>query len=110
MTVKFEYFIDSTLAGFGNHECCVLFEDAVVTLLISLTEIAPSYRLPDSKMVEFPSVCFHSHNQISEALSIGQLTEHHRKQLIPAGIAFDILVAIVFLHNVFEFLVIKEFN
>ena len=64
MTVKFEYFIDSTLAGLGNHECCVLFEDAVVTLLISLTKIAPSYRLPDSEMVKFSSMSFHSHNQM----------------------------------------------
>ena len=77
-------------------------------MLIGLAEIAPRYRLPDSEMVEFPSVCFHSHNQIPEALPIGKLTEDHRKQLIPTGIAFDILVAIVFLHNVFEFLVIKE--
>ena len=92
MTVKFEYFIDSTLAGLGNHECCILFEYAAVTLLIGLAEIAPRYRLPDSEMVEFPSVCFHSHNQIPEALPIGKLTEDHRKQLIPTGIAFDILL------------------
>ena len=61
-------------------------------------------------MVELPGMGFHGHNQIPEALPIGKLTEDHRKQLIPPGIAFDILVAIVFLHNVFEFLVIKEFN
>ena len=71
MTVKFEYFIDSTLAGLGYHECCILLEDAVVTLLISLAKIASRYRLPDSEMVEFPGMSLHSHNQISEALSIG---------------------------------------
>lgn len=71
MTVKFEYFIDSTLAGFGNHECCILLENTVITLLISFTEIASCCRFPDSEMIEFPRVCFHSHNQISEALSIG---------------------------------------
>lgn len=71
MTVKFEYFIDSTLAGLGNHECCILLENTVITLLISFTEIASCYRFPDSEMVEFPSVCFHSHNQIPEALPIG---------------------------------------
>ncbi len=71
MTVKFEYFIDSTLAGLGNHECCILFEYAVVTLLISLTKIAPRYRLPYSEMVKFSCMSFHSHNQITKALSIG---------------------------------------
>ena len=71
MSVKFEYFIDFTLACLGNHECCILLEDTIVTLLISLAEIASCYGFPDSEMVEFPSVCFHSHNQIPEALSIG---------------------------------------
>ena len=65
----------------GYHEFCILLEDAAVTLLIGLTEIASRYRLPDSEMVEFPGMGFHSHNQIPEALPIGKLTEDHRKQL-----------------------------
>ena len=49
MTVKFEYFIDYALMGLSNHECCIFFEDAVVTFLINLTKIALCYRLSDSE-------------------------------------------------------------
>lgn len=64
MTVKLEYFIDSTLACLDNHECCIFLEDAVVTLFISLAEIAPRYRLPDSE-VKFSCMSFR--NLISKA-------------------------------------------
>mgnify|MGYP000822535849 CR=1 FL=1 len=66
MTVKFEYFTDSTLAGLGYHECCVLLEDAVVTLLISLAKIALRYRLPDSEMVEFPGCLLYTSDAADE--------------------------------------------
>lgn len=59
-------FFDSTFAGFHNHECCILLEDVVVTLLISLAKIASRYRLSDSEMVELPDMNFHGYNQISE--------------------------------------------
>ena len=110
MTVKFEYFTDSTLAGLGYHECCVLLEDAVVTLLISLAKIALRYRLPDSEMVEFPGISLHSHNLISEALLIGTLTEYYRKWLIPTGISLDILVAFILLYEIVEVITIKKFQ
>ena len=102
MAVKLEDLVYSTLACLSDHECCILLEDAAVTLLIGLAKIASRYRLPDSKMVEFPGVGFHSHNQIPEALPIGKLTEHHRKQLIPTGIALDILVSFILLYEIVE--------
>ena len=108
MTVKFEDLVDSSLACLGYHEFCILLEDAAVTLLIGLTEIASRYRLPDSEMVEFPGMGFHSHNQIPEALPIGKLTEDHRKQLIPTGIALDILVAIILLYEIVEVIAVQE--
>lgn len=102
MTVKLEDLVYSTLACLGYHECCILLEDAAVTLLIGLTKIASRYRLPDSKMVEFPGMGFHSHNQIPKALLIGKLTEDHRKQLIPTSIDHDILVAFILLYEIVE--------
>ena len=62
MTVKLEDFVDSTLASLANHECCILLEDAAVSLLISLAKIAPCYRLPDSEMVELPGMSFHCYD------------------------------------------------
>ena len=79
MAVKLEDFIDSALASLGYHEGCILLENPAVTLLIGLAKIAARYRLPDSEMVKFPCMSFHSHNQIPEALPIGKLTEHHCK-------------------------------
>ena len=108
MTVKFEDLVDSSLACLGYHEFCILLEDTAGTLLIGLTEIASRYRLPDSEMVEFPGMGFHSHNQIPEALPIGKLTEDHRKQLIPTGIALDILVATILLYEIVEVIAVQE--
>ena len=62
MTVKLEDFVDSTLAGLVNHECCVLLEDTAVTLLISFAKIASRYGFPDSEMVKLPGMSFHCYD------------------------------------------------
>ena len=57
-TLKLENLIDSTLAGLGNHECRILLEDAVATLLISLAEITLRYRFPYSKIFKLSGMSF----------------------------------------------------
>ena len=46
-------------------------------------------------MVLLCSMCFKSNNQISQTLSITQLTKHHSKQLIPASKMLHITVSII---------------
>ena len=36
-------------------------------------------------------------NQIFETLTVGQLSEHHYGQLVPAGKGLDILISAIFL-------------
>ena len=110
MAAKLEDLVYSTLACLGDHECCILLEDAAVTLLIGLAKIASRYRLPDSQMVEFPGMSLHGYNQIPEALPIGKLTEDHCKQLIPTGIALDILVAFILGNDTIEFTSVKKLD
>src|SRR5574344_1519205 len=46
-------------------------------------------------MVLLYSMCFKSNNQISQTLSITQLTKHHCKQLIPTSEMLHIAVSII---------------
>ena len=46
-------------------------------------------------MVLLCPMCFKSNNQISQTLSITQLTKHHSKQLIPTSEMLHIAVSII---------------
>lgn len=47
-------------------------------------------------------------NQITQALTIGKLPEHHCKELIPKSQVLDIFVAIVFANKIVEMIVIQN--
>ena len=42
-------------------------------------------------------------NQIAQTITVGQLTENHTKQLIPAGKVSDILIARIFGNEFIEY-------
>ena len=53
---------------------------------------------------------FEGDNQITQAFSVGELPEYHRKELVPAGQVLDILVAIVLYNNAVKLASIEECN
>ena len=46
-------------------------------------------------MVLLGPMCFKSNNQITKTLTITQLAEHHRKQLVPAGEVLHVAITII---------------
>ena len=70
MTVKFEDFLYPTFAGLRNHVGSELLEDAVIALLVSLAKIAPRHGFTDAEVVEFPRMCLHGNDEISQTLTV----------------------------------------
>ena len=70
MTVKFEDFLYPSPSDLGNHEEGELLEDAVIALLVSLAKIAPRHGFTDAEVVEFPRMCFHGNDEISQTLTV----------------------------------------
>ena len=61
---------DSESLSFSYDLIGKLFEDAIVTLLVSFAKIAPSHGLSDSEVINFPGMGLHSNDEISETLAI----------------------------------------
>jgi hypothetical protein len=55
-------------------------------------------------------VCFECNNQITQALSVGKLSKHHRKELLPTSQVLDIFVAIVLCNDAVKLTSIEERN
>jgi hypothetical protein len=55
-----------------------------------------------AEVVALAAVSLDDDNQIAQTLPIGQLSEHHHEQLIPASEVFYIVIATVFLNKVIE--------
>lgn len=66
--------------------------------------------LAKAEMVALAAVSLDDDNQITQTLAIGQLSEHHHQQLVPAGEVLHIAVAAVFCDDTTELVVIQELN
>ena len=53
---------------------------------------------------------FECNNQITQTFSIGKLSKHHRKELVPARQVLDIFVAIVLCNDAVKLTSIEERN
>lgn len=60
-------------------------------------------------MVLLCSMCFKSNNQISQTLSIAQLTKHHSKQLIPTSEMLHIAVSIILVNQMAKLVIVEKF-
>ena len=60
-------------------------------------------------MVLLFSMYFKSNNQISQTLSITQLTKHHSKQLIPTSEMLHIAVPIILVNQMAKLVIVEEF-
>ena len=61
-------------------------------------------------MVVFGAMGIKCNDQITQTFTIGKLSEHHRKKLIPTGQGFDISVSVVLDNDATEFEAIKKFD
>ena len=92
---EFEDIRNPPASGFRHKEVCKLLEDAAVAVLVGFREIALGDMLAKAEVVALAAVSLNDDNQITQTLPIGQLSEHHHQQLIPASEVFHIAVAIV---------------
>ena len=60
-------------------------------------------------MVLLCSMCFKSNNQISQTLSITQLTKHHCKQLIPTSEMLHIAVSVILVNQMAKLVIVEKF-
>ena len=92
MAFKLEEFVNPSLPSLLNHKLGEVLKNAIVALLVGFTKVATRHRFPHSEVVKFAAVSFRCHYEVSQTLTIGQLSEHHRKQLIPTRKTLDVLV------------------
>ena len=80
-------------------------------LFLNVEAYAPAHRSLWRRMPKhFPGMSFHCYNEIPKTLTIGKLTKHHRKQLIPTGIALDILAAFILTDEIIEMVAIHKLD
>ena len=91
-----------------DHVKCEVLEDAIVTILVRFREIAARHAFPHSEMVKLAMVGLKSHNQVTQSITITQLTEHHCEQLIPASGALYISVSVILRNNSIKLASIKK--
>ena len=76
-----------------------LFEDTRFSSFVDLCEIASRYVLAKAKMIGLVGVRRNCIGQITKAVTVAQLSEHHDEQLIPASEMFHVFVSFVFHYN-----------
>ena len=86
----------------------IFLEYAVVSILICSCKGWFRYILTHAQVVTFGVMSFERNNQIAQAFSVGELSEHHCKELIPTSQVFDVTVSIIFCNNTVKFTSIEE--
>ena len=59
-------------------------------------------------MVALGLMGFKSHYQVSQDLTVTELSEHQSKKLIPAGVMLDIMVSIVLVNKTAELVIVQK--
>ena len=76
-----------------------LFEDTRLASFVDLCEIASRYVLAKAKMIGLVGMRRNNTSQITKAVTVAQLPEHHDKQLVPACEMLHVFVSFVFHYN-----------
>ena len=80
----------SFLASLLHHEEGKVFKDPVVTILIGCCKCRFGYWItPHAKVVTLGLVSLQCNDNITQTLTITELSEHECHELIPAGEVFD---------------------
>ena len=97
LSSELEYLDRPTLLCIGHDPVGELFKYVIVPVAIGICESAFGDMLSEAQMKSLACVRLCRKNQVSETLTVGQLSEHHDCQLIPAGEKLDVTIPIVFI-------------
>ena len=92
-------FVDSLSSRNVYHMVGKLFKDTWFTSFVDLCEIASRYVLAKAKMICFVGMRRDDTRQITKAVTVTQLPEHHDEQLIPASEMLHVFISFVFHYN-----------
>ena len=76
-----------------------LFENKRFSSFVDLCEIASRYVLAKAKMIGLVGMRRNNTGQITKAVTVAQLPEHHDEQLVPACEMLHVFVPFVFHYN-----------
>jgi hypothetical protein len=92
-------FVDSLSSRNVYHMIGKLFENTRFTPLVDLCEIASRYVLAKAKMIGLVGMRRDDTCQITKAVTVAQLPEHHDEQLVPASEMLHVFIPFVFHYN-----------
>ena len=72
------------IASEFHHVVGILFEDAVVPVLVRFCQVATGYGIAKTEELSLVAMRLNRYDQITQAFASRQLTEHKHFQLIPA--------------------------
>lgn len=96
LSSEFEYLDRPALLGVCHNAIGEILEYAAVPVIVRFRQVASCGSLAEAQVKSLACVRLCRKNQIPETLSVGQLSEHHDCQLIPAGERLDITIPVVF--------------
>lgn len=108
IAIKFEDVNATFLSHLAYKIESIFLKYAVVSILICSCKRWFRYILAHTQVVTFGVMSFERNNQIAQAFSVGELSEHHCKELIPTSQVFDVTVSIIFCNNTVKFTSIEE--
>jgi hypothetical protein len=92
-------FVDSLSSRNVYHMVGKLFENTRLSSFVDLCEIASRYVLAKAKMIGLIRMRRNNTGQITKAVTVAQLPEHHDEQLVPASEMLHVFVSFVFHYN-----------
>ena len=92
-------FVDSLSSRYVYHMVGKLFENTRFSSFVDFCEIASRYVLAKAKMIGLVGMRRNNTGQITKAVTVAQLPEHHDEQLVPACEMLHVFVPFVFHYN-----------
>ena len=92
-------FVDSLSSRNVYHMVGKLFENTRFSSFVDLREIASRYVLTKAKVIGLIGMRRNNTDQITKAVTVAQLPEHHDEQLVPACEMLHVFVPFVFHYN-----------
>ena len=106
MSVQVENLDSTFLSGSLYHLESELLEDAVIPVFVSLGKVAAGHAFLHPEVVKLPLMSLKSDDQITQSFAVAQLTEHHRKQLIPTTETLYVSVSLILINEMAKLVVV----
>ena len=106
-SAKVEYRRIIQIASEFHHVVGILFEDAIVPVLVRFGQVASSHGIAKTEELSLTAVRLNRYDQIAQTFASGQLTEHKHFQLIPARKCFYVAVALILTDEIVELVPVK---